>query len=104
RVLGRFFGWLAARQEAEDLAQEVFLRLYRSRLRYQPTAKFTTWLFHISQNVARNALRSRRRRPFVRLGSLTAPDVELSAHRFLDDRSQAPERPIERPAAAGAGP
>jgi RNA polymerase sigma-70 factor (ECF subfamily) len=101
RVFGRFFRWLADRQEAEDLAQEVFLRLYRSRLRYQPTAKFTTWMFHISQNVARNAIRSRRRRPCVRLGSLTAPGVELSAHRFLDDRCEAPERPMERLELAG---
>src|ERR1700733_12809626 len=51
RIFGRFFRALHDRQEAEDLAQEVFLRLYRSRKRYQPRARFTTWLFHISQNV-----------------------------------------------------
>src|SRR5438128_1953189 len=55
RIFGRFFRWLNDRQEAEDLAQEVFLRLYRSRKRYQPRARFSTWLFHIAQNVARNA-------------------------------------------------
>mgnify|MGYP006175644439 CR=1 FL=1 len=43
----------------EDAAQEVFLRLYRSRHRYQPRARFATWVFHITQNVARNALRFR---------------------------------------------
>src|SRR5215831_18275105 len=60
RVFGSFVKRLGDRQEAEDLTQEVFLRLYRSRHTYQPRARFATWLFHVSQNVARNALRSRR--------------------------------------------
>src|SRR2546421_5018729 len=68
QIFGHFYRRLGDRQEAEDLAQDVFLRLYRYRKRYQPRAKFATWLYHITQNVARNALRSRRRRPCVRLG------------------------------------
>ncbi len=47
---------------AEDLAQEVFLRVYRSRKKYAPSAKFTTWLFRIATNVALNALRDARYR------------------------------------------
>jgi RNA polymerase sigma-70 factor (ECF subfamily) len=62
-VFGRFFRRVGDRQLAEDLAQEAFLRLYRNRLRYQPQAKFATWLFHIVENLARNALRDRRRQP-----------------------------------------
>jgi len=46
---------------AEDLAQDVFLRVYRSRSRYQPQAKFTTWLFRITTNVALNWRRDTRR-------------------------------------------
>jgi len=42
---------------AEELAQEVFLRVYRSRARYEPTAKFTTWLFRIASHVALNHIR-----------------------------------------------
>jgi RNA polymerase sigma-70 factor (ECF subfamily) len=42
---------------AEELAQEVFLRVYRSRASYEPSAKFTTWLFRISSNLAFNWLR-----------------------------------------------
>src|SRR3974390_2480509 len=42
---------------AEELAQEVFLRVYRSRGTYEPTAKFTTWLFRIATPLALNALR-----------------------------------------------
>lgn len=50
------------RDMAEDLAQEIFLRVYRSRKRYEPGAKFSTWLFTIAGNVARNASRSQGRR------------------------------------------
>lgn len=42
---------------AEELAQEVFLRVYRSRGSYEPTAKFTTWLFRIATHLALNWLR-----------------------------------------------
>jgi len=47
---------------AEDLAQEVFLRVYRARLEYAPSAKFTTWMFRIATNLALNALRDGRHR------------------------------------------
>jgi RNA polymerase sigma-70 factor (ECF subfamily) len=101
RVFGSFVRRLGDRQEAEDLTQEVFLRLFRYRDRYQPRARFATWLFHISQNVARNALRSRRRHPSVRLGAGPAPagdDFESS----LTDRGGEPSRPMERSELAGA--
>ena len=42
---------------AEELAQEVFLRVYRSRAKYEPTAKFTTWLFRIASHLALNWIR-----------------------------------------------
>ncbi len=47
---------------AEDLAQEVFLRVYRARKKYAPNAKFTTWLFRIATNLALNTLRDTRHR------------------------------------------
>ena len=50
------------RQAAEDLAQEVFLRVYRARKSYTPDARFATWLFTIAHNVASNALRTQGRR------------------------------------------
>jgi RNA polymerase sigma-70 factor (ECF subfamily) len=46
---------------AEELAQEVFLRVYRARSSYEPTAKFTTWLFRIATHLALNNLRDSRR-------------------------------------------
>src|SRR5579871_5672778 len=42
---------------SEELAQEVFLRVYRSRATYEPTAKFTTWLFRIATHLALNWIR-----------------------------------------------
>ncbi len=45
---------------SEELAQEVFLRVYKARLSYEPTAKFTTWLFRIASHLAINWLRDRR--------------------------------------------
>ncbi len=56
---------------AEDLAQEVFLRVYRARKQYTPSAKFTTWLFRIATNLALNSVRDNRHQ---RMGiSLDAP-------------------------------
>jgi RNA polymerase sigma-70 factor (ECF subfamily) len=55
------------RDQAEDLAQDVFLRVYRARKSYTPGAKFSTWLYTIANNVASNAKRSRGRRPEVNL-------------------------------------
>jgi RNA polymerase sigma-70 factor, ECF subfamily len=49
------------RAVSEELAQEVFLRVYRSRGSYEPTAKFTTWLFRIATHLALNAIRDGRK-------------------------------------------
>ncbi len=45
---------------AEELAQDAFLRVYRARATYEPTAKFTTWLFRIATHLALNSLRDRK--------------------------------------------
>src|ERR1700728_4521264 len=68
---------------AEDLAQEVFLRLYRARKQYTPSAKFTTWLFRIATNLALNSVRDNRHRKFET--SLDAP---------LGDEPDAPPREL----------
>lgn len=54
---------------AEDLAQDVFLRVWRARKNYSPTAKFSTWLFHIAHNVASNSLRDRKRKKEYQVSS-----------------------------------
>jgi RNA polymerase sigma-70 factor (ECF subfamily) len=78
--------------EAEDLAQEVFLRVYRTRKKYRPRAKFSTWMFTIANNLANNALRSRRRKPVVPLNLLrdSGPLGPRPAEQLARDRSGQP--------------
>lgn len=54
---------------AEDLVQDVFLRVWRARHNYNATAKFSTWLFHIAHNVASNSIRDRQRKKEVQVTS-----------------------------------
>lgn len=74
------------RGQAEDLAQEVFLRVYRARESYVPGSKFSTWLFTIANNVAANSLRSRSRRREVQVTSNDDDDREPAT---LDQLAQA---------------
>ncbi len=60
---------VGSREQAEDLAQEVFLRVYRSRKSYSPGSKFSTWLFTIANHVASNSRRDQSRRHEVTLRS-----------------------------------
>src|SRR3954464_5503731 len=101
-VVGRFIRQLGDRQDAEDLAQDVFLRLYRARRRYRARAKFSTWLYHVAANVARNALRSRRRRPCRPLSRLCGPQPDDAfSRRYLPDPGDGPTIPLERAELAG---
>lgn len=65
RLVGLLTHLVNDREAAEDLAQEAFLRVYRARKGYVPSAKFSTWLFRIAQNLASNSRRGRRRRKEV---------------------------------------
>ncbi|MBW3541560.1 MAG: sigma-70 family RNA polymerase sigma factor [Planctomycetes bacterium] len=67
RLVGIFCHMLDDPEAAEDLAQEAFLRVYRARNGYKPTAKFSTWLFRIANNLASNTRRTRGRRREVPL-------------------------------------
>src|ERR1700748_2571735 len=67
RLVGVMHHLVGSADEAEDLAQEVFLRVYRTRKKYRPRAKFSTWLFTIANNLAANYLRGRQRKAVVRL-------------------------------------
>lgn len=69
RMVGFFFHLLHDRTAAEDLAQEAFLRIFRSRERYKPTARFSTWLFRIAHNLASNQKRGTVRRREIPLAS-----------------------------------
>ena len=84
RVVGILDHMIGDREAAEDLAQDVFLRIFRARKRYQPGSRFATWLFTITHNVARNARRSLSRRREVQItgdgnGSHEMPTLETLA-------------------------
>jgi RNA polymerase sigma-70 factor (ECF subfamily) len=74
RVLTILENLVGNRDLAEDLTQDVFLRVFRARKTYQPGSKFSTWLFTIANNVASNAKRTKsRRREVVLEGSESGP-------------------------------
>jgi len=81
---------------AEDLAQEVFLRVYRSRASYEASAKFTTWLYRIATNLAVNHARdTRHERPEVMV-SLDEPDEATGMIMDLADGEMTAEQAMVR--------
>jgi RNA polymerase sigma-70 factor (ECF subfamily) len=81
---------------AEDLAQEVFLRVYRSRANYEASAKFTTWLYRIATNLAVNHARdTRHERPEVTV-SLDEPNEDTGATLELPDANLTVEQAMVR--------
>lgn len=78
RVVSLLAHMVGQRDLADDLAQDVFLRVYRARKRYVPGAKFSTWLFTITGNVASNALRTLARRKEVSVPQRTTDSAPHS--------------------------
>lgn len=87
--------------EAEDLAQRVFIQIFRSAHRYKPTAKFTTWLFTITHNSIRNEYRRRGRHMAESFDALTQsgeagePGAQLADARAIDPSRQIVERELQ---------
>ena len=82
--------------DAEDIGQQVFLRVWKSAARYEPSAKFTTWLYTITRNLVFNELRRRKHRPVVSLESEpphdhTGRDSGDSSARFEDSLAPSPD-------------
>ena len=90
---------LVHRQEqAEDLAQEVFLRVYRARKGYTANAKFSTWLFTIANNVASNARRAAARRKEVQVArqEVDQGSPQPLEQMALDASGQRPSRQLAK--------
>jgi RNA polymerase sigma-70 factor (ECF subfamily) len=81
---------------AEELAQEVFLRVYRSRTTYEPSAKFTTWLYRIATNLAVNHARDTRHERAENTVRLDEPDQETGTTPDLADESLTVEQRMLR--------
>ena len=85
-VIQTAYRYLGDAALAEDLAQEVFLKIYRARKRYKPLARFETWLHRIVSNVVINAAQSRRRRRTVSLDACGdgCSEAAVTAGRAMD--------------------
>ncbi len=84
-------------EEAEDLAQEVFLRVYRTRKKYHPKAKFSTWLFTIANNLALNVLRDRQRKYTVPLNVRdSGPLGPRPAEQLVHDKGAQPHQRMQQ--------
>jgi RNA polymerase sigma-70 factor (ECF subfamily) len=98
RLMAVFQNMFSDREQAEDLVQDVFLRVFRARHTYTPDAKFATWLFTIAHNVAKNSRRSRARRKEVSVsaedsGGMVANPLE---HLATAASGQMPTRQVDR--------
>lgn len=72
------YGFLRNREAAEDVAQETFMRVFRNAKRYQPVAKFTTWLYKIAANLCINELKKGKLRSSLSLDEPAGPDPDGS--------------------------
>lgn len=73
--------------EAEDLAQNVFVQVFKSADRYRVEAKFTTWLFTIARNLCLNEIRRRSRHPAESLDAAENPEDESASRQFEDRKN-----------------
>ena len=89
RVIGTIARMLGDEVEAEDIAQQVFVRVWKSAPRYQPTAKFTTWLFKITRNLVFNEVRRRKRHPASSLEQ--SVDSDDRPMQIIDRSAKAPD-------------
>jgi RNA polymerase sigma-70 factor (ECF subfamily) len=76
--------------EAEDLAQNVFIQVYKSAGRYKPKAKFSTWLFTIARNLCLNEVRRRARHPADSLDATHAENADLIWRQIGDAKRDSP--------------
>jgi RNA polymerase sigma-70 factor (ECF subfamily) len=93
-VFGLAYHFLHDRSVAEELAQEVFLRVYLSRGNYQPTARFTTWLYRIANNRALNWIRDHSDE--TRRESLDSTPLRGMRRQFADEKATIAERLLDR--------
>lgn len=79
--------------DSEDIAQQVFLRIWKSAKRYKPTAKFTTFLFTITKNLVFNETRKRSRR---KESSLEEQEEDWHQRVAVDDNIAQPDQKLEQ--------
>ena len=91
RIIGTVAKMLGDESDAEDVAQQVFIRVWKSAPRYEPTAKFTTWLYKITRNLVFNELRRRKRHTTTSLDRPLGPDDDDRPLQTADTSVKAPD-------------
>lgn len=89
-IIHFIYRMLPDQEEAEDLAQSVFVQLWRTSNRYEPAARFSTFLFTIARNLCLNELRRRNRHPAARLDAPVTGDEGEEVGRQYCDPAQRP--------------
>src|SRR5438874_9009898 len=89
-VMNLVYRTLRDATEAEDLAQNVFVQVYKSAERYKSTAKFSTWLFTIARNLCLNEIRRRSRHPAESLDAPHPEQADQPLHQFEDKKTFSP--------------
>lgn len=89
-VLNYIYRQIGNLDEAEDIAQNVFIQVYKSAERYEPSAKFSTWLFTIARNLCLNEFRRRQRHPLQSLQQTMSDDSEASPIQYADPKARSP--------------
>jgi RNA polymerase sigma-70 factor, ECF subfamily len=89
-VFNMIYRTLPDATEAEDLAQTVFIQVYKAAHRYRVEAKFSTWLFTIARNASLNEIRRRSRHRADSLDAAISPDEDAPSRQFEDIRNVSP--------------
>ncbi|NUM36964.1 MAG: sigma-70 family RNA polymerase sigma factor [Candidatus Brocadiae bacterium] len=93
RVISTIQRFVHNQQDAEDLAQEVFLRVYNAREKYTPDASFHTWLYRIITNLCLNYIRDQKRKKARPLRDKNSSSPEMS---LKDSTQETPSRMLSR--------
>jgi len=95
RIINLVCRFINDRERAQEISQEVFLRVFVHRERYRPSGKFSTWIYTIAVNLAKNEIRRRvRSKGIVSLDSLL--EVTGDSSRFLSDHGPRPDRHLRQ--------
>jgi RNA polymerase sigma-70 factor (ECF subfamily) len=91
QLLNFAYRFLGSRQEAEDVVQDTFLRVYRNRKAYRRVARFSTWIYTIAGNLAKTELRKRKRRKLFSISDLGFEEKDYE----ISDLTYNPEDDVE---------
>lgn len=91
QLLNFVFRFVGNQEEAEDIVQDTFLRVYRKRKAYKRIAKFSTWIYTIAGNLARTELRRRKRRKLFSVTDMGYEDRDYE----ISDEGHTPESKVD---------